>query len=102
MSSKLLTSVRTLSRSEKEEWKDDDLEDFEVVRPGGEPEPGIAAGSSTTGRSYIIILTFFAEKRIFWGRGFGFVVVVLFEVEWSRTGGPLNRMFPYGNESRRR
>ena len=38
MSSKCDRSVKTPSREEKDEdWKEDDLEDLELVRPGGEP-----------------------------------------------------------------
>lgn len=40
MSSKLLGSVSIVSRSDREELKDDDLEDLELVMPGGESEPG--------------------------------------------------------------
>lgn len=36
ISSKWLTSARTLLSSELREWKDEDLDDFEPVRPGGE------------------------------------------------------------------
>lgn len=36
ISSKWLTSARTLLSSELREWKEEDLDDFEPVRPGGE------------------------------------------------------------------
>lgn len=45
ISSKLLGSVRIVSRSDKEEWKEEDLEDLELVMPGGEAEPGSTADS---------------------------------------------------------
>jgi len=40
MSSKWLASARTLSSSEPIDFNEDDLEDLEAVRPGGEPGPG--------------------------------------------------------------
>lgn len=45
MSSKLLGSVRMVSRSDKEELKEEDLDDLELVMPGGEAEPGSTTGS---------------------------------------------------------
>lgn len=43
MSSKWVVSERMPSAPEAEdEWKDDDLEDFELVRPGGEPGASVA------------------------------------------------------------
>lgn len=51
MSSKWLASARTLSSSEGTEFNDEDLEDLECVKPGGELGPG----RSWMGCSYIII-----------------------------------------------
>lgn len=46
ISSKWLTSARTLLSSDSIELKDDDLEDLEVVMPGGEPGPGLGSISA--------------------------------------------------------
>jgi len=43
MSSKWATSPSTLSSSDGRELRDEDLEDFEAVMPGGEPGPGRTA-----------------------------------------------------------